>query len=491
MSHHYHPIETCIARIFVENEDQQQVPSGMGVVLDGGSILTCAHVVNPALQSPYAMETGKEKPEKIFTLDFPLSGSNQTVTATVGYWDAVEDLAELRLIDSLPVEVEPTHLRTLESLNHRVKAFGFSIKNLEGTWAECKLRGKTKSGWIEVFDPYTTGNFIKQGFSGGPVWDEESDCCIGIIVAVEKNDAARVGYLIPSNKIADEWKDAHVKIKYSSKKKQELPTLLPYRVDRRKQEANLRELYKNFEKNDYQKPFPLVGIIHGDEKQAPDMFLKRIENEYLPKLLNTHTKVRSFQVQWPAGNLNPSALGKKLESEVADAVLHNPDEGCENVQRTLVAYNAPIMITMELLTGDWVQHKKGILEAILDFWNKWPPLSSNQKLFVFLYVTHTIPESNWIKRQMNIRRKNQIFMQLAHCAYHHYSRLHTKVFDELGNVSLADTRAWARTEAREFFDGDVTALLAKIRQLFEKEEKIPMEYLASHLKEILVLSSGD
>lgn len=174
-------------------------------------MLTCAHVVNAALRLP---NSSKEKPEEIITLDFPLSGSNEKVTAKVGFWDNETDLAELQIIESLPSGVKPIYLHTPNELwDHRVQAFGFPSKNLEGTWADCQLRGHNTRGWVEVFDPNTTGSFIQQGFSGGPVWDSKLKCVVGIIVAVERNNESRVGYLIPTHIIAEKWKNLPVEKK--------------------------------------------------------------------------------------------------------------------------------------------------------------------------------------------------------------------------------------------------------------------------------------
>lgn len=82
-------------------------------------------------------------------------------------------------------------------------------------------------------------------------------------------------------------------------------------------------------------------------------------------------------------------------------------------------------------------------------------------------------------------------MQIANCAFHHYANVCGMVFSELGNIPEADVRTWARTKAQEYFDGEITVLLAKIRDLFEKEETISMESLAFKLKEILTPASGN
>lgn len=489
MSHHYHPLENCLVRIFYGDTTRQKISCGTGVALPNGRVLTCAHVIKEALQMKGDLSG---KPAQNIVLDFPFSSSKNTITAKVIFWDFESDIAGLETLDEFPAEVEPAFLYITDDLwGHRIQAFGFPDKYPGGTWADSKLRGANTFGWIEIVDPEITGYYVQQGFSGGPVWDADLQCCVGIVVAADKNVALRASYLIPAHKIAEKWMDLPIQRRSKQKQKRELPPLLPYRVNRGKQTDDLRKLYG---KNDLQKPLPMVGIIHGDEQQAHDMFLARLANEIVPDVLSinsSYTPVTRVHLPWPTYLQKIGDLSTMMGKELAKEILHTPDASCEDVQRALAAYNTPVIVEMELLTDDWMKHKKGILEAILEFWNNWPELVPRQNLFVLLYITHKIPESNWLKRRMYLFRKGQIFMQLEHCAFHRYERIVGAVLSELTNISQADVRTWARTTAQEFFDGDLATLMAKIRILFDKEETISMESLAFKLKEFLISTSVD
>lgn len=489
MSYHYHPLENCLARIFYGDEARQNSSCGTGVVLDGGRVLTCAHVVNTALRLP---SESRVKPDQIISLDFPLSDSSQRLTAKVVFWDPDTDLAGLELIESLPAEVLSITLTITDELwGHSVQAFGFPAKHELGTWADCKLRGPVASKWVEIIDPITTGNFIQQGFSGGPVWDENLQCCVGIVIAVNKNEDRRVGYLIPAHKIAEKWTELSFHRKSKPVQKRELPALLPYLVNRQKQEEDLFALYKN---NDLQSPQPMVAVVHGDDRQAHDMFRLRMASQFIPRLLKinlAHTPITRIPLTWPTYIQRIEDLDAKLVKGLADAVLHVSEASCEDIQHALAAYNSPVIVEMELLTDDWIKHRKGILEAILGFWNNWPALAPNQNLFVFLYVTHTTPIAGWVKRRMYMMRKKQIFRQITDCTFHQFGRIRSTVLSELSNISETEARAWARNEAHEYFNGEITVLMAKIRKIFEMEATIPMEPLAFQLREILTTSSGD
>ncbi len=493
MSHHIHPLENCLARILFKDTAAQPIPSGIGVALHGNRVLTCAHVIKTALKLP---SNFKDRPDDIITLDFPLSGSQEKVTAKIGFWDDEIDLAELLVIESFPPEVIPTSMQTPDELwDHRVQAFGFPSQNLEGTWADCRLRGSIKRGWVEVFDPNITGNFIKQGFSGGPVWDSDLKCVIGIIVAVDRSDEARVGYLIPAHKILEKWRELPVSThRAKSTLKKEIPALIPYLVNRQQQEADLSALYK---KNDPQIPLPMVVIVHGNDTQAQDMFRERMRNHFLPRLLKIN--LRQTPMIEPASLLLPTYIESvnELTGEftriLGEEFLQDTECSCKEIQQVLVAYNSPTIIEVELLTRDWMKYDgngEDILNALLDFWNNWPALAPRQNLFVFIYITHGISNISPDKASQYTYYKQKISNQLKPQIFKNFDRLHGKVLAELQNISLAETNHWARTIAREYFHGEITTLIIKIRDLFEDDEPIAMEILAAHLKEILS-TSGD
>jgi len=490
--HHIHPLESCLARILVKDTDQP-LPSGTGVALHGERVLTCAHVVNSALKLP---RNSKEKPEEVITLDFPLSGSDKIISAKVGFWDYAIDLAELIISEPFPLEVIPTSMHIPDELwDHRVQAFGFPGKNLDGTWADCQLRGRNTRGWVEVFDPKITGNFIRQGFSGGPVWDSILECVVGIIVAVEKNDESRVGYLIPAHKILEKWQECPISLhKSKPSQKKEIPDLIPYLVNRQHQEDDLYTLYK---KNNPQSPLPMVAVVHGNDTQAQDMFHLKMASYTIPRLLKINlrqTSITEFFLSWPSSIKDIKNLSLQLTRALSKEVLGDPEFSCEDIQRVLAVYGGPVIIETELMTKDWVdldENGEDILAALLDFWNNWPPLVPRQNLFIFIYVTHKIPHLSQNKRRKYMRCKRKIYSQLSQRTFDTYRKISGMVLSELTNISETETRHWARTVAQGYFHGEITMLIAKIRKLFENEETLAMEALASQLKEILTSSTGD
>jgi hypothetical protein len=281
------------------------------------------------------------------------------------------------------------------------------------------------------------------------------------------------------------------KSQFSTKK--ELPPLLPYLVDRKLQEDCLSEVFLQYKP---QRPLPIVAVIYGDDKQAEDLFLTRLETEFIPRLLKinqTFTPISRIQLAWPTDIQKIGDLPLKLTKEMGEEVLHTTDASCKEVQTALAGYNSPIVVTTHLLTDDWIKHKKGILEALLDYWHQWPALVSGQTLFVFIFITFKMPEVNRIMQSLYSLRRQQIFAQLSQCAFHQYGNIIGSVLPELTNITQSDTENWARQVARNYCDGDVEmqALISKIRMLFDKQEPIPMEILGDQLRKMLISSTDN
>jgi len=94
----------------------------------------------------------------------------------------------------------PARLVTADDLwGHTFRAFGFPSGYDEGVWASGQLLEKQAAGWVQIEDMKLTGYFIEPGFSGTPVWDEQVEGVVGMVVAVETrpNVRAALSFLPP------------------------------------------------------------------------------------------------------------------------------------------------------------------------------------------------------------------------------------------------------------------------------------------------------
>ena len=201
--------KTSIIRLFY----QEQVV-GIGFLVSEQYALTCAHVVAEALLIPSTIPT---VPEGEIKVDFPLLNSTDKFSATVVCWhpesalnseEAMEDIAVLKL-ENLPPSAQPTHLILSENLsNNPFKVFGCPSGVPFGVWATGVLSEPNAKQWFQLEDTRVTGYAIKAGFSGSPVWDEQLQGVVGMVVAADrKRETAKVAFMIPTQILVTAWEN--------------------------------------------------------------------------------------------------------------------------------------------------------------------------------------------------------------------------------------------------------------------------------------------
>ena len=211
------PLELAVIRVY----DQSQRVIGTAFLVDDTRALTCAHVIQDALG--ISDEIDLSSPPTI-QIDFPLLTQQKICFARVTYFNLEKDIAGIELTSNPPLGAQPVRLVIPddELWEHAFRAFGFSMP--EGVWASGVLRGKNAEGWVQIEDTKSTGYNIQPGFSGAPVWDEELQAVIGMVVAADKNINIKAAFCIPcellllwdtlKNLIKPSSQNAHIFLSY-------------------------------------------------------------------------------------------------------------------------------------------------------------------------------------------------------------------------------------------------------------------------------------
>ena len=204
------PMELAIVRVY----DKSQRVIGTAFLVDDTRVLTCAHVVQDALGTSDRIDISSQQTIK---LDFPLLPQQKTCFARIAYLNHEKDIAGLELTSDPPLGAQPVHLVIPEDelWEHSFRTFGFSMP--EGVWASGVLRGKNAEGWVQIEDTKSTGYNIQPGFSGAPVWDEELQAVVGMVVAADKNVNVKAAFCIPCE-LLSQWDALKNKIKPSLQK---------------------------------------------------------------------------------------------------------------------------------------------------------------------------------------------------------------------------------------------------------------------------------
>ncbi|WP_158771623.1 effector-associated domain 2-containing protein [Streptomyces sp. NRRL S-340] len=176
-------------------------PVGSGVLVDGGRVLTCAHVVQGALEL-----AEDESPEGLsVTVDHPGSLSREVSYASVlpqGWAPADReraDVAVLELTGAAPSGCVPARLRACGPVRERaVRVFGQSSAAAPGVWVTARLLGAggLSPDWVQLESPEGSEERVRGGYSGAGVVDADG-YVIGVVVAVRRPAGSRTAWMIP------------------------------------------------------------------------------------------------------------------------------------------------------------------------------------------------------------------------------------------------------------------------------------------------------
>nr|WP_145744123.1 serine protease [Saccharopolyspora dendranthemae] len=176
------PLDPALVRV----RDGQQV-LGAGFLVAPEVIATCAHVVGDA---------------DSVIVDFSRLGV-RGLPAQVVERDEALDVAILRL-DDPPAGALPVPARISgEVRDHRFRTFGFPRDMPDGVWVTGRLVGAQAAGRIQMaVDPDHWA--IEPGFSGAPVWDQETGDVVGMVVTTSARNRT-TAHLVPTTALGEAW----------------------------------------------------------------------------------------------------------------------------------------------------------------------------------------------------------------------------------------------------------------------------------------------
>lgn len=194
---HFQAFESSIVRIY-----SGESVIGAGFLISNRHLLTCAHVVNVALN---LRKDNSKMPPGIVYFDFPFLEPGKRVEARVVFWrpvnpgQVVEDIAVLKVSpEPLPEGAQSVQLVITNGglRNHKFETFGFPRNGDSGRWVNGVLSGPNARQWVQM---EITSEFpIERGFSGAPVWDKDLGKVVGMLVAAESDqEETQVAYMIP------------------------------------------------------------------------------------------------------------------------------------------------------------------------------------------------------------------------------------------------------------------------------------------------------
>jgi hypothetical protein len=189
--------------------------AGMGIITDPFHVITCAHVINAALDRE-PMEQGP--PSGSVEVSFPLSGDGSPIEAQVIKWrppghNRQDDIAVLKLERAAPEEAGLAVMADVTGMptdGDELSIFGVAGGEWSGTHIDAKFKGATSAAWVQIDGVDGKGPFIQGGFSGAAVWDYEHSAVLGMMVAKKVSVEQRVAYMIPTIDVTEFWPDLQI-----------------------------------------------------------------------------------------------------------------------------------------------------------------------------------------------------------------------------------------------------------------------------------------
>ncbi|MCX5394370.1 trypsin-like peptidase domain-containing protein [Streptomyces sp. NBC_00094] len=182
--------------------DARGTPVGAGVLVAGGRVVTCAHVVEGAL----GPDDGDPREAELM-VDFPGSLAPGAAPVRAGVaprgWAPPDeeraDVAVLDLYEDAPADCGPARLRPCGPARDRiVRAFGQVVGAPAGLWVRARLVGSggLSPEWMQLEAAGESGDRLRQGYSGAGVVDGSGDV-LGLVVAEDTRAERRTGWMIP------------------------------------------------------------------------------------------------------------------------------------------------------------------------------------------------------------------------------------------------------------------------------------------------------
>ena len=366
-----------------------------------------------------------------------------------------------------------THLEYEEAGKVGIPRLIFILKE-DAPWIRSKI--DKDPALIDSFRQSLTGS-EKHLFS---LFSNDEELATLVIAAVSELK----GKVVPDNK------------KTISRQTEYICSILPYLSNRVDQVFEISEKLKEH----LGRRKPLVCFVHGDEYEAHDTFVDRLEILIAKTISDSSEEmaIESHYVEWPVIKKEKKDLQffKQFYSNLAEKLVGNRMATDSDIHNVLLFNKEPVIIKTHILSEDWQYSGSQHLHDFLRLWDEMPTLVPGKFLLICLYIKYLeCKNQGFFKSKKRRKLNNAIRNYLNSKKLDNYKKITVFSLPELTPISRKDAEAWLESYSIHILKQiDETAKqekLKKIRQIYEKSKHItkdgliPMEYLANDLEKLL------
>lgn len=391
----------------------------------------------------------------------------------------------------------------------------YKLKTLEGTLAgETAVKGEQQAHATRTWDLDFSGTIaLRPGYSGSPVIDAAKEMVVGI-VRIKEDAAGRRGLAVSVealSRLAGKLTADHAFLKTAVETMAQpgygvegLPDiaqlkttnsyLLPYLADRKPQLNQLSDAVRaHLSKID---AAPIVGILHGADRQAHERFIECLEKHYwkVRRMTASHgPSIQCKHIGLPQVRFeNFEAFSECMLNELKPLIPQGQAEDFETIARAFNHwFNQPVMLYTHVRSDEWQDTDGKLPEYFIRFWGKWPRRRQGKVLIVCLVIKYIepAPRKGFLGRifgrgssQAEINRK--IRAELEGAAVRSEGEVTMTIFEELRGIDRRMAENWAQMDVVRAICG-AHDFLPFIRELYDAEKELYMETFAQRIREEL------
>ena len=269
-----------------------------------------------------------------------------------------------------------------------------------------------------------------------------------------------------------------------------VPKLLPYLCDRGEQEKELTKALASYVKKTPRKPF--VCIVHGNDSECHAEFVERTQRTAINQALGLDAKAPSPEPHvfpWPSHAVQFDRYVEVFSSNLGHELVRNSSASFEDIISKCITMNERTIVLISIVfTRNFGKSPEKLLEAFLEFCQRWPNLPPGRSLIHFVCIKHERFEDSGLFERWKMRKVSDQLRRLITPDLLSRAGVEGIVLSELQGIQLSDAVEWKLKEevrkVRDIDSGDIRYLYQR-PELIDSQRLISMERLAGELRTLL------